>query len=244
MTAHDWFIEHRVDHVARLLEPEEERAFADHLPRCPECRAEVVAIEKDLGWLAMGVEPAKPPPGLRWRIARTVLGVPPRRRQRPAWIPLAAAAVLALAVTALWQTGRTQRRNLAAELAEAQSRLAALEDSLSVMRQAARVLQARIEMDGHEGGLVIFADAVSHRWRVVVHGLPPAPAGEKYQFWFICSDGMVRGFELDADPARPTIVTLGMPDRGGPVLGAALSVEPVGNRTDTPKGKQLVHLML
>jgi hypothetical protein len=244
MNPHDWFIEHRVDYVVRLLEPGEERTFADHLPRCPECRDEVAAIEKDLGWLPMGIVPAKARPGLHWRIARTVLGSP-RTKRRPAWIPLvAAAAVLAFAVAAVWQTGRTERRQLAAQLAEARARLAAVEDSLSVMRQAARVLQARIEMDGHEGGLVIFADAVSHRWRVVVHGLPRARPGEKYQFWFICNDGMVRGVELDPDPSKPTIVTLGMPDRGGAVLGAALSVEPVTNKTDVPKGKQLAHLML
>ncbi|MEO8449981.1 MAG: anti-sigma factor [Gemmatimonadota bacterium] len=243
MNPHDWFIEHRVDYVACLLDPPEERTFEDHLPGCPECKAEVAAIEKDLRWLPMGVAPAKTRPGLNWRIARAVLGSP-RAKSRPAWIPVAAAAVVALAVTAAWQTGLTKSRHLAADLGQTRARVAALEDSLSVMRQAARVLQARIEMDGHEGGLVIFADAISHRWRVVVHGLPRARAGEKYQFWFICSDGMVRGVELDPDPAKPTIVTLGMPDRGGAVLGAALSLEPLTNRTDVPKGKQLAHLML
>jgi len=30
---------------------------------------------------------------------------------------------------------------------------------------------------------------------VVIHDLPQLPPGERYQFWFICDDGMVRGAE-------------------------------------------------
>jgi hypothetical protein len=38
--------------------------------------------------------------------------------------------------------------------------------------------------------------------------------------------------------------TTGMPETGGAVLGAALTMEPVGAATGPPRGKELAHLML
>jgi hypothetical protein len=99
-------------------------------------------------------------------------------------------------------------------------------------------------MDGHQGGLMIFADVRTHRWNVVVHGLPPAAPGEVYQFWFICANGMVRSVEVHPSEAVPAFVTLGMPSMGGEVKGAALSVEQQGEQSPEPKGKMLVHLIL
>jgi hypothetical protein len=105
------------------------------------------------------------------------------------------------------------------------------------------VLQTRISMDGHEGGLLIFQDAVSHRWCVIVHGLPPAPAGSVYQFWFITETGMVRSVEVNADTRRPAFMTLPMPGVAAPVMGAALTMEPVVNRSSEPRGVTLAHLV-
>ena len=107
----------------------------------------------------------------------------------------------------------------------------------------APVTQANIAMDNYRGGLVIFRDAVSHRWCVVVHGLPPAPAGNVYQFWFITTTGMVRSVEVDANSTHPAIMTVGMPGESAPVMGAALTVEPAVNRSSEPQGMQLAHVM-
>jgi len=78
----------------------------------------------------------------------------------------------------------------------------------------------------------------------VVHGLPAAPAGTGYQFWFICADGMVRGSAILASGAGSTMFTTGMPETGGAVLGAALTLEPLGAATGPPQGRELAHLML
>ena len=102
-------------------------------------------------------------------------------------------------------------------------------------------------MGDTRGGLVIFADEVTHRWNVVVHGLPPAPtAGHRYQFWFICDDGMVRGPEVAGDTLRTTMFTTGMPQpQSCPVVkGAALTEEPMEDAHGPPRGKSLAHLML
>jgi hypothetical protein len=111
------------------------------------------------------------------------------------------------------------------------------------MRGAGRVLQASIEMDGREGGILIFDDSVTHRWNVVVHGLPPAPEGKVYRFWFICEEKMVRGAEVEAG-GSPALFTLPMPPDGGKVMGAALTVESVATPPMEPRGRTLAELML
>ena len=242
MTPHAWFVEHRAEHAARALDPDDERTFAAHLAQCEECRREVALIEADLAWLPMGSRPAAPRPGLRRRIVQEILeGSPKRTRRWP--VPAALAAALLLTVGA-WYAGRSGTPALERALAERQARVAALEDTLSIIRRAGRVLQAQVEMGEARGGLVIFADDVSHRWNVVVHGLPPAPAGGRYQFWFVCEDGMVRGAEVRMDRSGSMMFTTGMPESGGKVMGAALTVEPAGGGDGPPRGKALAHLML
>lgn len=242
---HEWYHDNLEAFVGRQLEPVEERAFWKHLPECRPCREAVEAISRELGWLAMAVRPAPPRPGLTHEIAADLLGA--RRARRPAaarW-PLAAAAVALLAVGWGWQRERQRATALAAALDDATARVAAVQDSASVLRRAAAVMHAKVEMGGMTGALTIFADPATHRWQVVVSGLPPAPAGTRYQFWFIREDGMVRGAELSPRPDAPAIVTLGMPPGNARVLGAALSVEPMDAPPDAPPmGRELAHLMM
>jgi Anti-sigma-K factor rskA len=242
MTPHEWFVEHRVDYATRTLDPDDERTFAAHLPGCEECRGAVATLEVELAWLPMGLPPVPPRPGLRRRIVQEVLegGARPARR----WaVPAALAAGLLLA-TGGWFAGRSGSGALETALADRTARVAALEDTLSIIRHAGRVLQAQLEMGESRGGLVIFADDVTHRWNVVVHGLPPAPAGGRYQFWFITADGMVRGAEVRMGPGGSMMFTTGMPETGGKVMGAALTMEPMDNGDGPPRGKPLAHLML
>jgi anti-sigma-K factor RskA len=241
MTAHDWFIEHRTEFAARTLDADDEATFLAHLERCEECRREVERIERELAWLPMGASPVPPPPGLRRRIIQHALGARlPRRR----WaLPVGVAAALACLVAG-WYAGNRRAAATAEELALSRQRLAALEDTVSVMRQAGRVLQAKIDLDGRQGGLVIFADPKTHRWNVVIHGLPPAPPNSRYQFWFHCAEGMVPGAEVRVDPERPVMFTTGMPERGCQVMGAALTLEPMGAANGPPRGKELAHPML
>jgi anti-sigma-K factor RskA len=241
--AHDWFVEHRLEYATRILDGDDIATFEAHLSNCEDCRREVSRIETDLAWLPMSLPPAAPRPGLRRRIIQSVLDdtrAPGRR-----WL-LSAAAAAASVLLALggWAAGRQRAQTLEAEVAALQNRAAALEDTLSVIRRAGRILQTSLDVGGRRGGLVIFADETTHRWSVVVHGLPAAPAGTGYQFWFICADGMVRGSTILASGAGSTMFTTGMPETGGAVLGAALTVEPLGAATGPPRGKELAHLRL
>lgn len=130
---------------------------------------------------------------------KTAARIPASNRSRrigdrhPGWrrwiVPIALAASVVVAL-GLYLPERRESNRLARALAISTGELTSLRDSLSVMRQAARVLQASISMNGHEDGLLIFADDISHRWNVVVHGAfhlrrrgaaaPPAsPAGRQ-----------------------------------------------------------------
>lgn len=241
MNPHDWYIEHRTACATRTLEPADAERFTDHLRQCPECRREVERIEGELAWLPMGVAPVTPRPGLESGLVRNILEGPARRRGR--WVSAALAAALLLSVGGWFSRGQ-RIAVLNVRVIEREARVAALEDTLSVMRTAARVLQASIARAGRAGGLVIFADSVSHRWNVVVHGLPPAPAGRQYQFWFVCADGMVRGTPVNADLSKPVMFTTGMPATGGDVMGAALTLEPKDSTVGPPRGEMLAELML
>jgi Anti-sigma-K factor rskA len=244
MKSHEWFIEHRVDYATRTLDVEDAGTFEAHLAGCEECRREVSRIESDLDWLPMALPPVSPRPGLRRRIIDGVLEGPRRRRQP--WALPAALAASALLVAGGWYLGGARGRALQRELEGQRAVMAALQDTLSIMRQAGRILQANVDVGETRGGVLIFADEVTHRWNVVIHGLPPAPAGHRYQFWFICADTMVRGTEVAVDPARPTMFTTGMPQPQScpAVKGAALTEEPIADGEGLPRGKSLAHLML
>ena len=226
MTPHEPFIDQRLDYATGQLDEAERRAFERHLAGCEECQLEVARMEADLRWLPLGAAPVRPSAGFAERAAAR--GVGTRRRPPPGWLVPAALAASALL-----------RQHTVA---------AALRDTLSIMR-GGRVLQADVEVGGSRGGVLIFADEISHRWNVVVHGLPPAPPGYRYQFWFVCSDGasdMVRGTAIAADSRRPTMFTTGMPQPEAcpTVRGAALTEEPMAESQGPPRGKPLAHLML
>ena len=239
MTSHDWYIENRAAYVARVLEVGEERLFADHLSRCEECSHEVARLERDLGALPMAVQPVAPRPGLTHQLADAVL-------RRTVWwrraLPaVAAAALVVLAVGFGWRE-RAGRAALERTLAEREREASALRDTLSITRDARRVVQQDIAMGDAKGGLLIFDDQTTHRWNVVMHGLPAAPSGSVYQFWFITQTGMVRAVELRCDNNRPAFATLEMPKAPGPVMGAALTVEPAISRSAEPSGPMLAHV--
>lgn len=248
MRAHDWFIEHRLDFVTRALEPADEELFRDHLSRCDGCTKAIADAATDLRWLPMAVAPVTPRPGFSRRVMDEVVGPRPARWHRWSW-PVAAAAGLAAVI--LGGVSLRQASQLASVRAERDSiiaatrvELAAVRDTLSVLQQADRVLSADIRMDGNRGGLLIFADETTHRWKVVVHGIPRAKDGMRYTFWFITGDGMVRGAEVDCDVRRPGILTLDMPPGATLIKGGALTEEPMTGDQRVPRGKELAHLEL
>lgn len=243
-TPHEWFIERRLEFATRTLDPDEERTFEAHLSGCEECQLEIARIDSDLRWLPAALTPVTPRPGFNRRAAERVLGR--RARSLPQWIMPAMLAASVLIVVVGWLATRAKVGRLERELASQRAAISALMDTLSISRGAGRVLQASVDVNGTRGGLLIFADETTHRWNVVIHGLPPAPPGYRYQFWFICDDGMVRGNEVQASTSKPTMFTTGMPQPQScpAVKGAELTEEPMAGDQGPPKGKSLAQLML
>lgn len=239
MRAHDWFTGHLPDFVARALEPGDEALFRDHLERCAECREAAADLERDLAWLPMAITPVPPRPGFTRRVVDRITHPQPRRIT---WFwPVLAAASFLLAF-GVWWNGRARITELEVLLEGREAALAAARDSLSVALGPDRVLQATIEVEGRRGGMVILADETSHRWKVVVHGIPRAKQGERYTFWFITGDGMVHGAEVDCDENNPAVLLLDMPP-GAPVIkGGALTIELQSTDPSVPQGRELAHL--
>lgn len=245
MTAHEWFIEHCTAFVTRSLEPDEERSFREHLLGCERCRAEVDRSERELAWLPMGARPVTPRPGLTRALVEGALG---ERRRAPRWlVPLGLAASLTLTAGAwlwAWSTVRAFEGEVVAERELLTHQLAMVRDTLGIIRQAGLVRHADITMGAAKGGLIIFADEQTHRWNVMVYGLPAPHPGQVCQFWFITDSGMVRSVPVSTQNGAPAFLTLGMPNAPGKVMGAALTVESEGSTGSAPEGPQLAHLML
>lgn len=244
MTVHDWYLENRAAFVIRSLEPKEESLFASHLPRCEECRTAVAQLEREIAWLPMGVAPIAPRPGLSRALLEGVLRPQRPRRRWWAWgasVALAASLVLALRV---WAGARQEIAELKSTLAVRQGRLNAIEDSLSAILGAERVLQKTITGPGYEGGVLIFYDEDTQRWNVVVHDLPAARAGEAYQLWFATGSGLLPGPEIPVNGSRPTFVTLPAPGPSDAVIGAVLTLGPAGGPSGggEPRGVKLARL--
>ena len=203
------------------LDEHEERAYEEHLRRCPRCQEELAAFADTAAALAYAVETPPPPDALRERILAQVEEerskvVPLRRGTRAARVATfaaAAAAALALGV-GLW----------AASLAR----------DLEQERNALEILahpQARsIALDGAEGRLVV---TDGREAALVVRGLGPPPDGHTYEIWVIQDDRPVPAGLFDDGDA---VVRLDEPVPPGATV--AVTVERAGG-VDEPTGDPL-----
>jgi hypothetical protein len=240
MTPHDWYLENRVAFATRTLETKDEVIFANHMSRCEECRVAVAQLEQDLAWLPMGVAPVAPRPGLVHSLTERVLG--PRRTQWWQWIASVATAASLVFALQVWTRAGHEIGGLRRALEARQGRLAAIEDSLSAIVGAERVLQETIRGPSYKGGILIFYDQDTERWNVVVHDLPAARTGEAYQLWFLSGRGLIPGPELHVNGSRPTFLTLPAPGPSSDVVGAVLTVGLASGPSSRPRGLELARL--
>ena len=232
MTEHHWFEDHLLEYATEQLAPEDAHLIEEHLPHCAACRTEVAAIREALRYLPMGAAPVPPRPGFTARVLHTATGQGTARVTGAAWIITALAASTVIAAGLAWQRSReakiagTTVTTLQAELNTTRALSAALSDTLSIVRKAGKFVYASLAMPGQQGGVVLFADASTHRWQVMAHGLPALPAGQRYQFWFVCEGGMARGRTLIRSATGSALLTTGMPEAPpGNIMGAAITIE-------------------
>ena len=195
-----------------------------------------------MDWLGMLASPRTPRPELKDRVLARTLA----RRRRRVGMPLAAAAMITIAVGwGAWWAFRTigeltvERDGLAA-------RVRALEDTVStfIHGPATRLIQIPVSTGGRVGSVTIFADSVRHRWLVRCDGLAPNARDQAYQLWFITDKGMVTAALMPMDEDLPMVMALEMPPPAhGQVMGAAMSIEPRAGSA-SPSGPMVFHLEL
>jgi hypothetical protein len=179
-----------------------------------------------MDWLGMAAPPRLPGPELRTRV-------------------LAAAALLTLALLGGGFWTYHALGALTAERDHLAARAAALQDTVASFLRGptTRLIQVPVSTGGRVGSVTIFADSVRHRWLVRCDGLAPNAPDQAYQLWFITRDGMRNAALMPMEADEPMVMALEMPREGGPVLGAAMSIEPrVGSAA--PRGPMVFHLLL
>lgn len=194
-------------------------------------------------WLGMAAAPRPPRPELKARVMAHAAAAGRRRPGRR--LALAALLVVGLGTGAVWV--RVTLQALAQERAERATlatRVAALEDTLSLLRgRSTRVYQVPISTNGRVGAVTIFEDSVTHRWLVSCSGLAPNDPREAYQIWFITDAGARSAAVMPMDEDQAMVMGLDMPRDGGRVTGAAMSIEPRAG-SPGPTGPMVFRLTL
>ena len=194
-------------HALHALDPEDERAYVEHLAQCERCRNDLAAFSETAAALALAVPPGGPPPELRGRILAAARAERPNvvplrpRRLRPR--PLAAvAAVAACAAIGLgiWN--------------------AVLHDQLGTARSA----QQAVALRGAGGSLVVGAGGQA---TLVLTGLRPAATGKTYEAWVI-ANGIPKSAGLFEGGAT-SVVRLARPVPKGAIV--AVTLERAGGAT-------------
>jgi anti-sigma-K factor RskA len=227
------------------VDPEERRAFEQHLAQCPECQAEVASLRAAATRLS-AISESEPPPALRASVLAaisTVRPLPPleppvaapvalpdadsvvvpmrRRRSLMPWLVAAAAAVV-LGVGGLvwspWNSGADHGQLTATEQVLRASDAQRLQKTIGGAR-------ATIVRSVSLGKAVIIAD-----------NMPAAPFGKDYQLWLdIPGKGMVSAGIMPHD-AKPTL-TMPLEGDAAKATAAGITVEPAGGSpapTTTP----------
>jgi len=189
-------------------------------------------------WLGMLAAPRDPRPDLKGRVLARALA--PRRRWGG---PLAAAALITLALGGGARWAYRTIDALTAERAVLAARVQALEDTVAtfIHGPATRLIQIPVSTGGRVGSVTIFADSARHRWLVRCDGLAPNARDQAYQLWFITERGMSTAAVMPMDEDRPMVMALEMPPGG--VLGAAMSIEPRAGSA-SPSGPMVFHRLL
>jgi len=191
-------------------------------------------------WLGMLAFPRTPRPELKGRVLARALA------QRRRWGgPLAAAALITLAIGggAWWAYGTID--TLTAERDGLAGRVRALEDTVSTFIHAptTQVIQIPVSTGGRVGSVTIFADSVRRRWLVRCDGLAPNARDQAYQLWFITDKGMATAAVMPMDQDEPMVMGLETPGADQRVMGAAMSIEPRAGSA-SPTGPLVFHRLL
>jgi anti-sigma factor RsiW len=174
-TIHDLTAAYALD----ALDPEEERAYEDHLARCPRCQEELAGFSETASMLAYAADSPAPPAALRGRIIQAAREERPNvRTLRPRWLfpAVSATAVVAVAaaiVLAVWVSSLS---------GTASDRLAAGNQQARVIDVVSQPGARWIRLSGERGAVVV---APTGEGALIMTRLDAAPRGHLYEAWVI-----------------------------------------------------------
>lgn len=182
--------------------PAESGAVRAHVLECAECRAELAAFEETTGLIGLGAAPAAPRSlgAVRARLLRRVAAERPTRRRSPGPLAWAAAAMVILALGALFLNTSRARTAAEVELSRIRSasdaEIARLRDSLAAQESTlAALIGPEVQVvelastGPREPRGRMFWDRLAGRWTLIAHDLPTLGAGRTYQLWVITTAG-------------------------------------------------------
>jgi anti-sigma-K factor RskA len=205
------------------LDPEEKRAVAVHLTRCPACRAELETYVRVTDQLSMTAPAAEPSAGLELRILR---GVETRRRSRfvtwrPALTAVAAVIVVALFTGNLLQwTGVVHRPGRGAAATMLTATLAGTGDARDAF------------------GTVVL-DPGDREGVLAVTGLPRLDSEHRYQVWLIRGDERRSAGLFGVDERGYGSLLLAVPADFSDFRTLGITVEPAGG-SPAPTGARVM----
>ena len=164
-------------YALHALDPEEARAYEEHLARCERCRAELAELSEGAVALAYAADGPEPPAGLRDRILAAAHAerenVVPLRLSKWA-LPAAATAAVAVAATialAIWVTALSNRLDGERADRRAQERAAGILGDPAAHR---------FQIEGGRGSLVV---TPTGEGALVLTRLQHARPGKTYEAW-------------------------------------------------------------
>jgi anti-sigma-K factor RskA len=248
-------------HALGALDGDDLRELEEHLAGgCAECRRQLDLWNRDLETLAESVTPVQPSETTRARVLRLSGGAAaapastPRRL--PRWLPLAAAALLAVAVWGV--AGQVRLRGELDRLTRERDRLAlqvtVLDREVSLARaeaqrasQALQVLAAPGVQSVILAGLGPAPQAAGHTYVNPRRGdalfyafdLPALPRDRTYELWYIAGGKPVPAGTFAVDEHGMASVRVERVPDVGSIEAWAVTVEPAGGAPQ-PTGEMVL----
>ena len=180
---HEQWSELAVGHALSSLDDADEAAYLEHAASCESCRELEREFSETLADLALVAPTVAPPASLKASIMAAIGedkspggvvipidrrrdAVRPRVRKIPVWVAGVAAAVVAIALVAVWVVPGHKQASIAA-------RCAAVNCPVVTLTGGGQSVAAVMVLD--------------HTAYIDPHGLPPTPKGDVYVLWALSS---------------------------------------------------------
>lgn len=217
MMPHDEMLDNVAAYALGVVPPDEAATILEHLQSCAECQEEYRLLRPAVTAVAYAAEtPADVSisPLLKARIMREVRATIVPARQRPRWLPYAAAACLILAIV-------TGLFNL-----ELKTQLVGMRERVAQQEQTVTDLAAGdARRYPFTGGEAVTRDG---RLYLALQHVPKPPAGKVYQAWTLAKGAKAVTPSVTFEPADNGATVVRLPAAPVTLAAVAVSIEPTG----------------